>query len=137
MPTDSVLAIASSPGEAGRSRWLAAALEDYHAYGPSGGPVAPDPVTERTWKRFFQEQEPMEALVAELEGRLVGFALMICTSALGPSCLLQDLFVEGDTARQGDRACLDRRGLCPREGGGRTTPLLARSGVEHAGPATV
>jgi GNAT superfamily N-acetyltransferase len=39
----------------------------------------------------------MDALVAELKGHLVGFAHMVfhrSTSALGPSCHLQDLFVE-------------------------------------------
>jgi GNAT superfamily N-acetyltransferase len=95
MPTDSVLVRPVRPED--RAGWRRL-WGDYHGYGPSGGPVPPDPVTEMTWNRFFQEQEPMAALVAELEGRLVGFAHMIfhrSTSALGASCLLQDLFVEG------------------------------------------
>jgi GNAT superfamily N-acetyltransferase len=39
----------------------------------------------------------MAALVAELDGRLVGFAHVVfhhSTSAAGQTCLLQDLFVE-------------------------------------------
>ena len=46
----------------------------YHAYGRSGATALPDAVTEATWQRFADAHELMEALVAELEGRLVGFA---------------------------------------------------------------
>lgn len=70
---------------------------DYHAYGQANATSLPDAVTGMTWERFFEAYEPMEALVAELEGRLVGFAHMVfhhSTSAIAPSCLLNDLFVE-------------------------------------------
>src|SRR6266545_5538858 len=70
---------------------------DYHAYGRTGNTSLPDAVTGVTWERFFQAHEPMEALLAELKGRLVGFAHILfhhTTSAFAPSCLLHDLFVE-------------------------------------------
>jgi len=79
-----------------RAEWLRL-WADYHAYGCSGATALPDAVTNATWQGFFQEHEPMEALVAELDGRLVGLAHIVfhrSTSAAGPVCFLQDLFVE-------------------------------------------
>ena len=70
---------------------------DYHAYGRSGATAPPEQVTEATWGRFFQDHEPVEALVAEQEGRPVGFAHLVfhrLTAAVAPVCSLQDLFVE-------------------------------------------
>jgi GNAT superfamily N-acetyltransferase len=48
-----------------------------------------------TWSRFFDAYEPVHALVAESEGKLVGLAHYIfhrSTIAIGPNCYLQDLF---------------------------------------------
>ena len=92
MRTDAVL-IRSVQRE-DRTGWLRL-WREYHAHGPDGATELP--VTDATWERFFQEHEPMEALVAELKGRLVGFAHMVfhcSTSAPGQVCFLQDLFVE-------------------------------------------
>jgi GNAT superfamily N-acetyltransferase len=78
-----------------RADWLRLWV-DYHAYGRSGGAAPPDAVTAATWERFCDEHEPMAALVAELEGRLVGLAHMVfhrSTSVAGPVCFLQGLFV--------------------------------------------
>jgi GNAT superfamily N-acetyltransferase len=78
-----------------RADWLRLWTE-YHAYGRSGTTAPPDG-TEATWERFLQRHEPLEALVAEREGRLVGFAHIVFhhnTSVAAPSCFLQDLFVE-------------------------------------------
>jgi GNAT superfamily N-acetyltransferase len=47
------------------------------------------------WSRFFDAYEPVHALVAELDGRLLGLAHYIFhrnTTMLGPVCYLQDLF---------------------------------------------
>ena len=34
--------------------------------------VLPDDVTQSTWKRFFDDNEPVQALVAEENGKLLG-----------------------------------------------------------------
>ena len=86
-----------------RAGWLQL-WTDYHAYGRSGEAALPDAVTEATWEWFFHEHEPMAALVAELEGRLVGLAHMVfhrSTSVAGPDCFLQDLFVEATLRGRG------------------------------------
>jgi hypothetical protein len=64
-------------------------------------------VTGVSWERFFQEHQLLEALLAELAGRLVGFAHIVfhpSTSALAPSCLLHDLFVEARLQGRGSGA---------------------------------
>jgi hypothetical protein len=76
-PTDAVLVRPVRQDD--RTSWLRL-WADYNAYGVSGGTVLLE-VTEATWARFFHENEPMEALVAELEGRLVGLAHMYSTAA--------------------------------------------------------
>ena len=48
-----------------------------------------------TWARFFDSYEPVEAVVAERGGELIGLAHYIFhrnTTMLGPTCYLQDLF---------------------------------------------
>jgi GNAT superfamily N-acetyltransferase len=55
----------------------------------------PDQVTDATFARFFDEAEPMHALVAEREGEIVGIVHYIfhrSTWTEGPYCYLQDLF---------------------------------------------
>ena len=64
-------------------------------YGRSGGSGLPAAVTGLTWARFFDGYEPMFALVAEAEGRLVGLTHYLfhrSTTAIEPSCYLQDLY---------------------------------------------
>lgn len=49
--------------------------DGYNAfYGRSGATALPRTVTDTTWARFFDRNEPVYALVAELDGRLVGLA---------------------------------------------------------------
>ena len=70
--------------------------DDYNAfYGRSAETALPDAVTQMTWSRLFDAYEPMHALVAELDGRIVGlthFLFHRSTIAIGPNCYLQDLF---------------------------------------------
>lgn len=70
--------------------------DGYNAfYGRSGPTALPEPITHATWERFFEAAEPVEALVAEREGRVVGFAHYLyhrSTSRLRDVCYLQDLF---------------------------------------------
>jgi GNAT superfamily N-acetyltransferase len=64
-------------------------------YGRSGITVLPPQVTQMTWSRFFDEYEPMHALVAASSGALVGLAHFLyhrSTIQLSPTCYLQDLF---------------------------------------------
>jgi GNAT superfamily N-acetyltransferase len=52
-------------------------------------------ITEMTWQRFFDPNEPVFALVAEAEGRLVGLAHYLfhrSTTRIELICYLQDLF---------------------------------------------
>jgi GNAT superfamily N-acetyltransferase len=57
----------------------------------------PAEITQITWSRFFDAYEPVHALVAEKDGRLLGLAHYLfhrSTSMIGPVCYLQDLFTE-------------------------------------------
>ena len=58
--------------------------------------LAPD-VTDATWRRFFDPLEPLHALVAERDGKLIGIAhYLLHRSTWTPVCYcyLEDLFVE-------------------------------------------
>jgi GNAT superfamily N-acetyltransferase len=64
-------------------------------YGRFGATALPDEITRTTWARFFDASEPMHALVAEDDGRLIGLAHYLfhrSTNMLGLICYLQDLF---------------------------------------------
>ena len=66
-------------------------------YGRSGATALPGIITRTTWDRFFDETEPVFALVAELDGRLVGLTHYIfhrSTTNIKPVCYLQDLFTD-------------------------------------------
>ena len=66
-------------------------------YGRSGPTLLPTEITETTWARFFDAYEPMRAMVAESEGRLIGLVHYLyhrSTIMLGPTCYLQDLFTD-------------------------------------------
>lgn len=57
--------------------------------------TVPTEVTRMTWSRFFDGSEPVHALVAEKDGRLLGLVHYLfhrSTSLIGPTCYLQDLF---------------------------------------------
>jgi GNAT superfamily N-acetyltransferase len=52
-------------------------------------------ITRMTWSRFLEDQEPVHALVAEQDGKLVGLAHYLfhrSTTLIEPTCYLQDLF---------------------------------------------
>jgi len=64
-------------------------------YGRSGPTALPLEITLNTWSRFFDGYEPVHALVAESEGKLIGLTHYIfhrSTTSIGPNCYLQDLF---------------------------------------------
>ena len=57
--------------------------------------VLPDAVTQATWSRFFDEAEPVHALVAEQDGQLLGLVHYLfhrATAMIEPNCYLADLF---------------------------------------------
>ena len=82
---------------ADRDQWLPL-WEGYNEfYGRSGPTALPAEVTETTWGRFFDDDEPVHALVAEEDGSLVGlthFLFHRSTTMVGPVCYLQDLFTD-------------------------------------------
>ena len=79
--------------------------DGYNAfYGRSGPTALPAEITATTWQRFFDPAEPVRALVAELDGRLIGLAHYLfhrSTILLAPICYLQDLFTTPDLRRTG------------------------------------
>jgi GNAT superfamily N-acetyltransferase len=70
--------------------------DGYNAFYNRVGPTAlPEEITAATWERFFTPAEPVRAMVAEQEGRVVGLVHYIyhrSTSRLHDICYLQDLF---------------------------------------------
>ena len=86
--------------------------DGYNAfYGRSGTMALPSRITETTWSRFFDDYEPMHALVATQSGLLLGLAHFLyhrSTTSLGPTCYLQDLFtVEQARGKGVGRALID------------------------------
>jgi GNAT superfamily N-acetyltransferase len=77
--------------------------DGYNAfYGREGATALDAEVTRTSWARFLDPHEPMFALVAEHEGALVGLAHCLyhrSTTAIAPTCYLQDLFTA--SARRG------------------------------------
>ncbi len=73
-------------------------------YGRSGATALPDEITRMTWARFFDAYEPVHAIVAEVEGQLVGLVHYIfhrSTISIAPTCYLQDLFTKESTRGKG------------------------------------
>lgn len=72
--------------------------DGYNAfYGRKGSTALPEEITEATWSRFFDANEPMHALVAEYEGALIGLAHYLfhrSTIQREPVCYMQDLFTD-------------------------------------------
>jgi GNAT superfamily N-acetyltransferase len=73
--------------------------------------VIPDAVTTETWRRFHDPAEPMDAAVAELDGRVAGVVHVIehrsCWTT-GNYLYLQDLFTdEGVRGRGVGRALIE------------------------------
>ncbi len=66
--------------------------------------TVPPEVTRVTWSRFFDAYEPMHAIVAERDGKLLGLVHYLFhrnTAMLGPTCYLQDLFTVANMRGQG------------------------------------
>jgi GNAT superfamily N-acetyltransferase len=66
-------------------------------YGRSNETALNPEITQMTWQRFFDANEPVYALVAECEGKLVGLTHYLyhrSTTKIEPVCYLQDLFTE-------------------------------------------
>ncbi|HVZ47710.1 MAG TPA: GNAT family N-acetyltransferase [Gemmatimonadaceae bacterium] len=79
--------------------------DGYNAFYERVGPTAlPAEITAATWARFHDPAEPVHALVAERDGRLVGLVHYVfhwTTSAYAPTCYLNDLFTEASVRGQG------------------------------------
>ena len=79
--------------------------EGYNAfYGRSGQTALARLITDTTWGRLFDDNEPVHALVADSEGQLIGLVHYIfhrSTISVGPVCYLQDLFTAADLRGRG------------------------------------
>ena len=92
-------------------RWLPL-WDGYNAfYGRSGATALSPEVTRMTWTRFFDAYEPVHGLVAESGGQLLGLTHYLfhrSTTAIEPSCYLQDLFTSEAARGKGvGRALID------------------------------
>jgi GNAT superfamily N-acetyltransferase len=82
-------------------QWLPLWIGYNAFYGRTGPTALADEITHTTWDRFFEESEPVHALVAEMNGKLLGLTHYLfhrSTTAIKPVCYLQDLFTD-DTMR--------------------------------------
>ncbi|UGY00716.1 GNAT family N-acetyltransferase [Bradyrhizobium quebecense] len=83
------------------AQWLPL-WDGYNAFYERSGPTALAPeITAMTWQRFFDAYEPVHALVADAGGTLLGLTHYLfhrSTTAIAPTCYLQDLFTS-ETAR--------------------------------------
>ena len=89
---------------ADRTEWLPL-WDGYNAfYGREGATALPAEITEATWHRFFDEHEPVHALVAEGPTGLIGITHYLyhrSTTRLNHVCYLQDLFTAPAARGQG------------------------------------
>ena len=90
-------------------RWLPL-WDGYNAFYGRSGPTALAPeITHMTWARFFDAYEPVHALVADKDGQLIGLTHYLfhrSTTAIEPSCYLQDLFTAEAARGQGVASAL-------------------------------
>jgi GNAT superfamily N-acetyltransferase len=90
-------------------------------YGRSGPTALPAEVTQTTWQRFFDAREPVYALVAEIDGALIGLTHYLfhrSTTLLAPICYLQDLYTAPERRRTGvGRALIEAVYECARDAG--------------------
>ncbi|MCA1398268.1 GNAT family N-acetyltransferase [Bradyrhizobium sp. BRP56] len=93
------------------AQWLPL-WDGYNAFYERSGPTALAPeITAMTWERFFDAYEPVHALVADAGGRLLGLTHYLfhrSTTAIAPTCYLQDLFTSEAARGKGvDRALIN------------------------------
>ena len=90
-------------------------------YGRSGPTALPAEVTQTTWQRFFDAREPVYALVAELDGSLIGLTHYLfhrSTTLIAPICYLQDLYTAPERRHTGvGRALIEAVYECARDAG--------------------
>jgi GNAT superfamily N-acetyltransferase len=123
----------------GRGRRLSSALEireirredfprwkplwdGYNAfYGREGATALPEEITRASWNRFLDPSEPMYALVAESEGKMVGLVHYLyhrSTTLMAHTCYLQDLFTIPEARGKGvGRALIEAVYRAAREAG--------------------
>jgi GNAT superfamily N-acetyltransferase len=93
-----------SAAPADHDQWLPL-WDGYNAfYGRAGETALAPAITAMTWSRIFDAYEPIHALVAERDGVLLGLAHYLfhrSTTAIAPSCYLQDLFTSPAARGQG------------------------------------
>ena len=93
MTSITVRPVASTDYAAWRPLW-----DGYNAfYGRHGDTALAEEITRVTWERFFYPREPVFALVAELDGAIVGITHYLfhrSTTRIELTCYLQDLFTE-------------------------------------------
>lgn len=79
--------------------------DGYNEFYERAGPSAiPDEVTQTTWDRFFDPNEPIHCHVAELDGSLVGLVHFLFhrnTVMINQTCYLQDLFTNSELRGKG------------------------------------
>ncbi|MGH8688950.1 MAG: GNAT family N-acetyltransferase [Burkholderiales bacterium] len=79
--------------------------DGYNAfYGREGETALPPEITQATWQRFFDPNEPVFALVATVQGKLAGLTHYLyhrSTTRLELTCYLQDLFTDPALRGQG------------------------------------
>jgi len=79
--------------------------DGYNAfYGREGETALPLAITQATWQRFFDPDEPVFGLVAVADGRIVGLAHYLyhrSTTRIELTCYMQDLFTEPALRGQG------------------------------------
>jgi GNAT superfamily N-acetyltransferase len=79
--------------------------DGYNAfYGRSGETALPEHITSLLWERLFDPTEPVHALVAERDGRVIGLVHYLfhrATTMDGPICYLNDLFTAAEARGAG------------------------------------
>ena len=96
----SIRAVASRDFAQWRPLW-----DGYNAfYGRQGATALPEAITLSTWQRFLDPTEPVHALIATRQERVVGLVHYLfhrSTTRLTSVCYLQDLFTLPEQRRQG------------------------------------
>jgi GNAT superfamily N-acetyltransferase len=73
-------------------------------YGRHGDTALPEAITQATWSRFLDPNEPVHALVAEQDGQLIGLVHYLyhrTTLSISLTCYLHDLFTTEAARGQG------------------------------------